>query len=53
VLLVTQGDVLIRWEGDETKLQHGQSVLIPALLEAFSLLAESPVELFKVMVPSR
>ena len=53
VLLVTQGDVLIRWEGDETKLRHGQSVLIPALLEAFSLLAESPVELFKVMVPSR
>jgi mannose-6-phosphate isomerase len=53
VLLVTKGDVLIRWEGGETKLRRGQSVLIPAVLEAFSLFAETPVELFNVTVPSR
>jgi mannose-6-phosphate isomerase len=53
VLLVTQGDVLIRWEGGEATFQRGQSMLIPALLEAFSLLAKTPVELFKVMVPLR
>jgi mannose-6-phosphate isomerase len=53
VLLVTKGDIRIGWEGGETKLRHGQSVLIPALLEAFSLLAELPVELFKVTVPQQ
>jgi mannose-6-phosphate isomerase len=53
VLLLTQGDILIHWEGGETKLRRGQSVLIPALVRVFSLLAETPVELFKVMIPSR
>jgi mannose-6-phosphate isomerase len=53
VLLVTQDDVRIGWEGGETKLRRGQSVLIPALLETFSLFAETPVELFSVTVPSR
>jgi mannose-6-phosphate isomerase len=51
VLLVTRGDAGIRWTGGETELRRGQSVLIPALVEAFSLLAETPVELFKVTVP--
>ena len=52
VLLVTQGDVIIDWESGEAAFRRGQSVLIPALLETFSLLAETPVELFKVTVPS-
>jgi mannose-6-phosphate isomerase len=53
VLLATQGDVRIGWEGGETELRRGQSVLVPASLKAFSLLAETSVELFKVTVPSR
>jgi mannose-6-phosphate isomerase len=53
VLLVTQGDVLIVWASGETKLRRGQSVLVPASLEALSLLAETPVELFRVTVPLR
>jgi mannose-6-phosphate isomerase class I len=53
VLLITEGDVHIGWEGGETRLWRGQSVLVPALLETFSLLAETSVELFKVTVPSQ
>jgi mannose-6-phosphate isomerase len=53
VLLVIQGDVRIGWEGGEAAFRRGQSVLIPALLEAFRLAAEAPIELFKVIVPSQ
>jgi mannose-6-phosphate isomerase len=53
VLLVTRGDVRIGWEGGEAAFRRGQSVLIPALVEAFSLVAESPIELFSVTVPSQ
>jgi len=53
VLLVTQGDVLIRWEGGQAAFGRGQSVLIPALLGEFRLSAETSVELFKVTVPSQ
>jgi mannose-6-phosphate isomerase len=51
VLFVTQGDVCIGWEGGETRLRRGQSVLIPALLEAFSLRAATSAEVFQVRVP--
>jgi mannose-6-phosphate isomerase len=53
ILLVTQGDVHIGWEGGEEAFWRGQSVLIPASLKVFRLLAETPVELFKVTVPSQ
>jgi mannose-6-phosphate isomerase len=53
VLLVTRGDVLIGWESGEITFRRGQSMLIPALLEGFNLLAEIPAELFIVTVPLR
>ena len=55
VLIVTQGDVLIRWgddlEGGEEMLRQGQSVFVPALLEEFKMKASSFVELFVVKTP--
>jgi mannose-6-phosphate isomerase len=55
VLIVIQGDVLIRWgnglESCEEMLRQGQSVFIPALLEEFRVRASGSVELFVASTP--
>ncbi len=56
VLLVTKGNCLISWgsgsQSGQEEFQQGQSVLIPAFLKEFTLLATtSLIELFKVEVP--
>lgn len=58
VWLITKGDIRITW-GCQSGLTRtcqeafgqGQSLLIPGLLEEFSIRPESPTELFRVTVP--
>jgi mannose-6-phosphate isomerase len=51
ILLVTAGEVIIRWKGGEATFQRGQSVLLPAFLGGFGLKAPASAELFRVQVP--
>ncbi len=55
VLIVTRGNVLIRWgndlESEQETLRQGQSVFIPALLEKFEIKASGSVELFVAQTP--
>jgi mannose-6-phosphate isomerase len=51
ILLITQGDVHIGWESGEAEYRRGQSVLAPASLEAYALVARESAELFKTTVP--
>jgi mannose-6-phosphate isomerase len=55
VVIVTRGDVLIRWGGDRESgaeaLRQGQSVFVPALLEEFQVKAMRCAELFVAQVP--
>jgi mannose-6-phosphate isomerase len=51
ILLVTQGEVLVRWDGGQAVFHSGQSLFIPALVEGFGLQAEGPSQVFRVTVP--
>ena len=55
ILLITQGEALIRWdaraEGGERALRQGRSILIPACLSEFQLVAQQSAEIFKAAVP--
>jgi mannose-6-phosphate isomerase len=55
ILLVTRGQVIIRWDGNsgdgEEALRQGQSIFVPALLQELEVGAKGSVELFGVRVP--
>ena len=55
VLLVTKGDVLVRWgtesDGGEETFRQGQSILIPACLNEFEVRTTDLAELYRVQVP--
>jgi mannose-6-phosphate isomerase len=51
ILLVTRGAVQLRWGAEVETFRQGESIFIPALLDGFTVRAESPVELFKAEVP--
>lgn len=55
ILLVTEGDVLVRWdvgsERGEEVFRRGQSMLIPACLEEFVVQAMTFAEVFEATVP--
>jgi mannose-6-phosphate isomerase len=55
ILLVTEGDVLVRWDAELERggevFQRGQSMLIPACLEEFEVQAMAFAELFEATVP--
>jgi len=51
IVLVTQGQVQLRWDGGVEAFQQGESILIPALLDRLTVKAESVAELFKTEVP--
>jgi mannose-6-phosphate isomerase len=51
VYIVTQGAIELSWDRATQRFKRGQSVFIPAVLPQFSLVADSPSELFKVEVP--
>ena len=55
VLLVTKGDVLVRWgtkvDGGEEVFQQGQAFLIPACLNEFKIRTTGLAELYRVQVP--
>jgi len=57
ILLVVEGEVLIRWGAGPTRGQEpfrrGQSAFIPALLEEYTVASNGPAELFRVTVPLR
>jgi mannose-6-phosphate isomerase len=51
ILLITRGAVRLGWDGEEETFRQGESILIPAILDRFTVRAESAVELFKAEVP--
>jgi mannose-6-phosphate isomerase len=55
ILLVTEGDVLVRWgvesERGEEVFRRGQSMLIPACLKEFEVQATTFAEVFEAIVP--
>lgn len=51
IVLVTEGQVQLRWDGGAETFRRGESILIPAVLDGFAVRAESHVELFKTEVP--
>lgn len=51
IVLVTQGQVQLRWDGGAETFRRGESILIPAILGRFTVCAENRVELFKAEVP--
>jgi mannose-6-phosphate isomerase len=55
VLLVTKGDVFVRWgtksDGEAETFCRGQSILIPACLNKFELRTPNLAELYRVQVP--
>jgi len=55
ILLITRGEALIRWgtgtEREEASFRQGQSMLIPASLIEFQLVAQQSAEIFKATVP--
>lgn len=51
ILLVTQGVVRLQWDGGKEAFRQGESIFIPALLDEFTVQAESSAELFKAEVP--
>ncbi len=51
ILLVTQGTVRLRWPDGAETFRQGESFLIPALLDKFTLQAERIAELFRAEVP--
>jgi mannose-6-phosphate isomerase len=51
ILLITRGEVRLRWGAESEAFRQGESILIPALLDEFTVRAESPVELFRAEVP--
>jgi mannose-6-phosphate isomerase len=51
VLLLTQGDILIHWEGGQAAFRRGQSILTPSFMGEFRLRAAASAEVFKAEVP--
>lgn len=51
ILLVTRGEVLVRWDGGQATFRQGQSLFIPALVERFQLQVQDSVEIFKATIP--
>jgi mannose-6-phosphate isomerase len=51
ILLVVQGEVRLRWGAESETFRQGESILIPALLDGFTVKAENAVELFKAEIP--
>jgi mannose-6-phosphate isomerase len=55
ILLVTEGNVLVRWgvesERGEEVFRRGQSMLIPACLKEFEMQATTFAEVFEAIVP--
>lgn len=51
ILLVTQGVVRLRWDSGKETFRQGESIFIPALLDEFTVQAESSAELFRAEVP--
>jgi mannose-6-phosphate isomerase len=55
ILLVTEGDVLVRWdtgsERGEEVFRRGQSMLMPACLEEFEVQARTLAKVFEATVP--
>lgn len=51
ILLVFEGKIEIQWDTESKIYGRGDSVLIPAFLNKFSLTATEPSTLFKVTVP--
>lgn len=53
VMLVTRGEITLRWGSEAETFRQGDSILIPAMLERFVVQAQSAAELFRVEVPNR
>lgn len=55
IMLIAEGVVIIRWEENDQhhdiSLQQGQSVLIPAILNEYSILSKQKANIYRVVVP--
>lgn len=51
ILLVTQGEISIRWENGMETIRSGQSVFITANLREYSILAKQSAIIFKAEIP--
>lgn len=51
ILLVTNGQIVIKWDGNQQEFRRGQAFLIPAAMQGYRLSAISLAEVFRVTVP--
>lgn len=52
ILLVTKGEIKLSCNQQEHAYKKGHSILIPAVLEKYKIMAEQDASIFKVTVPS-
>ncbi|MCL4507409.1 MAG: mannose-6-phosphate isomerase, class I [Chloroflexi bacterium] len=51
ILIVTQGEITLRYAGGADAFRRGQSIFIPAILSEYSILSTQPSVIFQADVP--
>ena len=51
IMVVTEGEISIRWEQGTESYRRGQSIFIPAALAEYSIWATQPAVIFKAEIP--